>query len=102
MRDRECSQEFLGQFLHLLKRNRLSFLTLHENIVDWRIVGALIEQILQVSIMESFLCLWWPGRILDDESQISIYLLSDDCNFELHDVHGECPCFICKNILYLS
>jgi hypothetical protein len=65
-------------------------------------VSASHNQLSELFIIKPFLYLWRTRGILDDESQISIHLLSNDCDFKLHQIHGEGARLISKNILNLS
>lgn len=64
--------------------------------------GRTVEDTIEICVLKAFLQLRRPFGVVDDESNVSEHMISDNSNFELHEVHGECASLIGEDVLDLS
>ena len=61
-----------------------ALLILHKDVVDRDVIGSLIDQGLQLQVVEAFLLLRRPIGVVDDQPEVTVHLIADDCDLKLH------------------
>lgn len=103
MSNSQQSKILLSQIFATAKSQILSSLFIsYRYITHWWTIGSFAQKIDKLLIIKTFLNLGRPFGIFDNQSQISIHLFSDHCNFELHQIHCKSASFVSKNVLNLS
>ena len=99
----ESGKVLLRQLFSLTEGNLYhTFAVLDKHISH--LFGALppLDQLSQCIVSEALGCLRRVVGVVHDEPDVSVESAPDDSNFELHQVHGECACFVSKHVLNLA